>query len=157
MQRSNLIVFIVLSALVLAGWFWMANSLNTPKELAKVHTRQNEDKAKAAKEKERVEKEKADKAKAEKDKEKSDKEPKKPQVKERPAETVTLGGEGFHLTVKTTSRGAGVREVTLNHFDSADWRGRPKLDQDGKPVPLELIQDDEFNPSHRMYHYLQPK
>jgi YidC/Oxa1 family membrane protein insertase len=162
MQRSNLIVFIVLSALILGGWFWITNSMNPSQDLAKVDTKEQDEKARAAKEKankQKAEKEKADQEKADKekaDKDKADKEPKK-QVKERPAETVTLGGEGFHLTVKTTSRGAGVREVTLNRFDSADWRGRPKLDEDGNPVPLDLIQDDEFNPSFRMYHYLQPK
>jgi YidC/Oxa1 family membrane protein insertase len=157
MQRSNLIVFIVLSALILGGWFWMASSMNTPKELAKVDTRENEDKAKAAKEKAekaRVEKEKAEREKAEKEnaqKATTAKEPKNPPVKEAPAETETLGGEGFHLTVHTISRGAGVRRVTLNRFKAADWQGRP-TDRE-----LEIVQDDEFNPSFRMYHYVQPK
>src|SRR5260370_40183684 len=157
MQRSNLIVFIVLSALILGGWFWMANSLNTPKELAKVDTRENEDKAKAAKEKAekaRVEKEKAEREKAEKEnaeKATAAKEPKNPLVKEAPAETEKHGGEGFHLTVHTISRGAGVRRVPLNRFKAADWQGRPT------ELPLEIIQDDEYNPSFRMHPYLQPK
>src|SRR6478736_6078170 len=36
-----------------------------------------------------------------------------------------LGGNGYHLTVNLTSRGAGVRSVTLNRFKAADWKGLP--------------------------------
>src|SRR5207253_1584875 len=64
---------------------------------------------------------------------------------------ITLGGEGFHMTAKVTSRGAGVRQVILNRFKAANWRGQP-TDQ-----PLELIQDDEFAPSFRMYVYEDPQ
>jgi YidC/Oxa1 family membrane protein insertase len=157
MQRSNLLLFIALSGLILAGWFWLTTSLNPPKEIAKVDTKETDEKAKAAKvnaDKEKAEEKKPDKEKAEEkkaEKEKKDKEPKKPPVKESLPQTETLGGPGFHLTVDTTTRGAGVRRVTLNHFKAADWQGRP-TDRN-----LELIQDDEFNPSFRMYHFPQPK
>ena len=32
MQRSNLIVFIILASLILGGWFWYASTLNSLKE-----------------------------------------------------------------------------------------------------------------------------
>ena len=57
------------------------------------------------------------------------------------------------MTVAVTSRGAAVRNLVLNRFKAADWRGRPS---DPERL-LELIQDDEYSPSYRMYHYPQPK
>src|SRR5205085_578308 len=89
--------------------------------------------------------------KARKEKEERDKQAKKEPGKEEPLDTKTLGGDGFHLSVDTISRGAAVRSVRLNHFKAADWHGRPTNDV------LELIQDDEHAPSFRMYHYQQPK
>ncbi len=70
-----------------------------------------------------------------------------------PATSETLGGSGYHLTVVTTSLGAGVRMVTLNRFETANWQGRPTTPQ----RPLELIQDDEITPSFLMYHYVNSK
>src|SRR5713226_1201960 len=105
MQRSNLIVFIVLSALILGGWFWITNSINSPKELAKEDTKEKQEKARLAMDKanqEKAAKQKADQEKAEKlkaEKEKADKDVKKAPVKETPAQTDKLGGAGFHLTV----------------------------------------------------------
>ena len=162
MQRSNLILFVLLSAVILGGWFWTANFLNAPKdtdkELVEEDAKAKEAKAKAAKVKEDREKEtKAVAAKARELKEKELKEKIKEEVnlaaKDEPAQTVTLGGEGFHLSVDTTTRGAGVRKVTLNRFKAADWRGRPTNPE----RELDLIQDDEFAPAFRMYHYLEPK
>lgn len=63
---------------------------------------------------------------------------------------MTLGGEGFHLTMDLTSRGAGVRRVVLNRFKAADWRGLPT------DRGLELIQDDGIAPSFVMYAYEDP-
>src|SRR6266849_1518368 len=105
MQR-NIIVFIILSALILSGWFWFVTSMNSDaqKKLA-----QN------AKEKEK-EKEKPKEQEKPKEiiKEKPKEPAKKPTVKDEPSKSETLGGDGFHLTVTTTTRGAGIRKVVLN-------------------------------------------
>jgi YidC/Oxa1 family membrane protein insertase len=141
MQR-NYILFVVLSALVLAGWYWFVTFTSTPnkkgaddKKIAKVEPEKTIEKKKEAK--------------------KDAKDEKKPPVvveKAEPLHEETLGGEGYHLTVDTISRGAGVRRLVLNRFNAADWRGRPT----NPPRPLELIQDDEFTPAYRMYHYVNP-
>jgi YidC/Oxa1 family membrane protein insertase len=136
--------------------------------------RKQEEEAAAAKAKKDAEKKKED--------DKNPPEPvKKPEVKdtrkEEKLETATLGGEIdpttkknlFHLSVDVTSLGAGVRKLTLNRFGAANWRGLPvrevnedgsfKVNQDGafELKKMQLIQDDEFSPSYRMYHYLDPK
>jgi YidC/Oxa1 family membrane protein insertase len=163
MQR-NIFLFIVLAALVLSGWFWLVIYNRTPKDedaIAKAESDAKKEKdarvkaaqAKAVKDKE----DKDNEAKAKEKKEPDKKPPVEKIAKEVPAKTETLGGAGFHLTVDTTTRGAGVRRVVLNRFESADWRGRPKLDEAGDPVPLELIQDNEYTPAFRMYHYPEPQ
>lgn len=143
MQR-NLFVFIVLAAGLIAGWYFLAAPTGDKRD-KKIAQGDKKDK-----------KTDTPPPVKEKDKEKlKEKEPeKKPEFKpappDEPAKTETLGGEGFHLTVDVTSRGAAVRRVALNHFKAADWRGRPT------EQTLEIIQDDEFAPSYRMYHYPDP-
>jgi YidC/Oxa1 family membrane protein insertase len=62
---------------------------------------------------------------------------------------VELGGEGYKLQVKLTSRGAGVARVVLVHFRGADRMGLP---EDG---PLELVPEsiNEDDPSNLLFHY----
>ncbi len=154
MQRNNIILFIVLSALILGAWFWHITYNKPSQEVAQVDQKDKkpkdiDDKEKAAREKaakkkaelERVEKEKAANEIAKKDKD----------AKEPPLETVTLGGDSFHLTVDTITRGAGISKVVLNHFKAADSYGKPT------DRPLEIIQEDRVNPPFRMYHYADPK
>src|ERR1019366_7377088 len=129
MQR-NIIVFIVLSALILGGWFWFITNMNSDAE--KKHAQINKDKDKdkeKPKEKEKEPKEKEKPKEIEKPPKKHNEPDNKPPVKEVPAQAETLGGEGYHLTVTTTTRGAGIRKVVLNRFESADWQGRPVLDK----------------------------
>ena len=162
MQR-NIILFVILSAAILGAWFWSMNASNTDPDKKLAQVGKDKDKEKP----QEKPKEPDPKPKDPDVKEKKEEEPKKPPVKvepkkepavkEVPSQSETLGGDGFHLTVTTTTRGAGVRKVILNHFKSANWRGEPTVDKDGNPVPLELIQDDDHAPSFRMYHYLQPK
>src|ERR1019366_3350129 len=149
MQR-NYIVFIALSAVVLAGWYWLAPPMPTQKK-------KEPDPAKIAKAKDEPVK-KIDNKKEDKDEKKEPKAeikpPTKEVAKEQPkAKTETLGGDGYHLSVDTTSRGAGVRKVVLNAFKTADWRGRPVHPQ----RPLQLVPDDEFAPAFRMYHFEHPE
>lgn len=142
-----MIVFVILAAGVLAGWYFLAAPTGDP-SAKKVAQADKKEKPKDEKEPEIKDKEK------EKPKEKVKEPEKKPEVKpapkSEPAKTETLGGDGFHLTVDITSRGAGVRRVALNRFKAADWRGKPT------EHTLELIQDDEFASSYRMYHYEEP-
>ncbi len=140
MQR-NYILFVLMSALVLAGWYWFAAPTDKKK------TTDDKKVAKAKTEKE------GEKKKDEKEPKKE--EQKKPpvivkEVAEEPAHFERLGGTGYHLTVETTARGAGVWQLVLNRFNAADWRGRPT----DPPRLLELIQADKFTPSYRMYHYV---
>jgi YidC/Oxa1 family membrane protein insertase len=87
--------------------------------------------------------------------------PKKASPPANPLRVVTLGGEGFHLEAKLTSKGAGVERLILRRFHAADRMGRPVYEttKDGKRVeaPLELIQDDPVNPSFTLYHFPNPE
>jgi YidC/Oxa1 family membrane protein insertase len=82
--------------------------------------------------------------------------PSAPQA-EKPPETYVLGGDGFFLTAKLTTRGAGVQQLTLNEFKGADRLGLPitHKDQNNRTIyePLHLIPDDPFVPSFLLYHY----
>ncbi|MBI2809123.1 MAG: membrane protein insertase YidC [Planctomycetes bacterium] len=143
-------MFIFLSALILAAWYWLAVPPSKTKD-------QDADEDKVAK----VDKDKKTKATQTKTKDDKEKKPTKktepakkpavkPPVQQAKATVETIGGAGFHLTCDLTTRGAAVRRVVLNHFKAANWRGEP-TDRE-----LELVQDDEFAPSYRMYHYLDP-
>lgn len=154
MQRGNMILFIVLSGLILGAWFWIATNRqqDATKDEAKTKTPKDDDKfAKTAKTKTTDIKTTAPpkttiEPKTTETPKKKD-EPKKIE----PVQTVTLGGAGFHLTVDTISRGAGISKVILNRFKAASSYGQP-TDRD-----LEIIQEDTFSPSFRMYHYQEPK
>ncbi len=154
MQQKNLFVFALLSVLLIAAWYWFIvypeqGKTTDPdkKELAKF-----EAKKKVVEKPKDDEKKQTEKIDEKKPPEVKKQDPdKKPPAKDEPAQTVSLGGEGFYLSVDVTSRGAGVRKVTLNQFKAADWRGRPTDE------PLQLIQDDEYCPSFRMYPYPHPK
>lgn len=147
MQR-NFIVFVILAILLMGGWFWMISSMQTSKDGDKDKVA-DLDKGKK-KEDDKPKPEEKKKPKDEKPPEIEKKKDTPPPLKNEPAKTETLGGAEFHLSVDITTRGAGVRRVVLNRFKAADWRGRP-TDRE-----LEIIQDDEFSPSFRMYHYENP-
>lgn len=144
MQQKNLIIFAILSMLLVGIWYIFIPAPDPEKK-------DDPDKQVAQKppDKKPPEKPKPDDKKLP-DKKPEIKKEKEPE-KEVPADTTTLGGAGFHLEVDVTTRGAGVRKIVLNRFKAANWRGQP-TDRD-----LELIQDDEFTPSFRMYHYVEPK
>jgi YidC/Oxa1 family membrane protein insertase len=80
----------------------------------------------------------------------------KPQLHPEPApELIALGGDGYFLNVKLTTRGGGVDQVILNHFHQADRMGLPAKDPNGQPKLLELIPHSE-EPSFALYHYARP-
>jgi YidC/Oxa1 family membrane protein insertase len=56
-------------------------------------------------------------------------------------EEITMGGDGFNLQVLVTSRGAGVQRVVLTRFKAADKMGLP-VDS-----PLDLVPEDRASPS----------
>jgi YidC/Oxa1 family membrane protein insertase len=82
-------------------------------------------------------------------------EAKKGPVTDPVVKTVELGGEGFYLSAKLTTRGAGVQKLTLTKFQAATWGGKPAF-VDGQPKPLDLIPEDPVQPSFLMYHYADP-
>jgi YidC/Oxa1 family membrane protein insertase len=169
MQRNNIIVFAIIAVCVLAGWWFFLmptdeerqKRAEEAKKAAEVRLAEAKEKAKQKKDLKKPDEKKPDEKKPD-DKKPDDKklpDPVKGSPPEEKLETVTLGGAKFHLTVDVISRGAGVRKVTLNRFEAANWRGRLPSDAEGKPTheALELIQDDQFSPSYRVYHYLEPK
>src|ERR1700683_4200392 len=128
MQR-NYILFVVLSVIVLAGWYAFVATRDSQKK-------KPSDEKKIAK----VDPPKDNEAKKKDEAEPKKDEKPKPVVpeKEEPLKEESLGGDGYHLTVDTISRGAGVWRLVLNRFNAADWRGRPT----DPARPLELIQAD---------------
>ena len=79
----------------------------------------------------------------------------KPKLPVKPAETIALGGDDYYLAVTLTNRGAGVRDLTLTPFEAADSDGKPALDANGKPLPLQLIPPSDET-SFAVYHYAKP-
>jgi YidC/Oxa1 family membrane protein insertase len=150
MQNKNLIVFIVLAALIMGGWFWWQQTLPPPAPPAK----KGNEVAKNDKDKPPPDVNAKDK---DKEKDKDKKEEKKPPPPVQPPKheavaaspDVTLGGgEDYHIETLLTSRGGGVRRLTLTRFKAANWLGKPE-DRN-----LELIQDDPVQPSFRgPYHF----
>src|SRR5205085_7766210 len=59
-----------------------------------------------------------------------------------------IGGPDYYIEAVLTSRGAGVRRLSLTRFEAANWLGRPVPDE-----RMQLIQDDPYQPSFRMYHF----
>ena len=139
MRDKNLLFFILLSSLVIFGWFYL-RSLTQPSENEKKVPEPQVAKNKEPKTKEEPKKKPEEPA----PKQEQPAAPEKVEAKEE-----TIGGEGdYYIEAVLTSRGAGVRRLTLTRFKAGDWLGRPVPDQN-----LQLIQDDPFQPSFRMYHY----
>src|SRR5438105_76896 len=129
MQR-NIILCVVLCALVVAGYSYLRISLSPQKKDLPA-----EKKLVKAKDETVKKDEKKEEVKQVKQPVKEENKPPVKDVAQEPAKTETIGGDGYHLSVDTTSRGAGVRRVLLNRFKAADWQGRPALPE----RPLELI------------------
>ena len=148
MQQKNLLIFVLLSAVLMGAWYLFLAPTDTGKEKKPLA----ENKKDPPPDENKKNEEKKNKDDKPPDNKKLPEPEKKPSEKiAKSAETKTLGGAEFFLTVSVTSRGAAVRKLVLNRFKAADWRGRPT------DRLLELIQDDEYSPSYRMYHYLQPR
>lgn len=67
------------------------------------------------------------------------------------AQTYPIGNEKSFIRALLTTRGAGVQQLTLNEFETANWLGEPVK------APLELIPTDPEIPSFLMYHYRTPR
>lgn len=67
------------------------------------------------------------------------------------AQTYRLGNDKTFIHAVLTAHGAGVQELTLPEFKTANWLGEPVN------APLELIPTDPENPSFRMNHYRNPR
>lgn len=86
-------------------------------------------------------------------------------------ELIELGGEGYNLLVRLTTRGGGVDRVIVPRFPQADWYGRGVKQSDGTPQPLHLIPSPEdavaierenmspdlAEPCFVVYHYATPE
>jgi YidC/Oxa1 family membrane protein insertase len=148
-NKKSLILFIVLAAFVMGGWFYL-QQVFPPAPPAK----KGDEIAKTAK-KDQKKDEGADKKDDKKDEEKTKQkqEDKKqppavvPQQPVTPTEETIGGGDDYYIEAVLTSRGAGVRRLTLPRFKAANWLGRPE------DTPLQLIQDDPEQPSFRLYHF----
>jgi YidC/Oxa1 family membrane protein insertase len=72
---------------------------------------------------------------------------------------LTLGDpkqQDYFVLATISTRGGGVRNLTLPKFQKANENGRPVFAADGSKVPLQLIEDDEYLPSFLMAHYPVP-
>jgi YidC/Oxa1 family membrane protein insertase len=70
-----------------------------------------------------------------------------PKAPEPDAKEIKFGSDKTFLQGSFTTRGAGVRKLTLNKFQAANWLGEPTTEK------LELIPDDPEVASFLMYHY----
>jgi YidC/Oxa1 family membrane protein insertase len=189
MQQKNFIVFLVLSLAILVGWSWLQMHLWPPKPPEKKDTDQVEEQAKkpaplprnvgaalavadrlsgapgitdavwlAALARgvtdvfPRLETPAVAKA--------PEKKEKPPAPTEAKARDIPLGGAGYHIQAVLTTRGAGVKSLTLTQFKAADRDGRPVYQpgNDGtkEAAPLNLIPEDPWHASFCLYHFPTP-
>ncbi len=147
MRSKNFIIFLLLAVPIVAAWVWLQVLFPPPATPEK----KDEPVAQVAKKDEPKKEEKKAEPPAKK------KEEKKPApvapAQDEPLKEITIGGDSqsdFYIEAVLTSLGAGVRRLSLNRFEAANWLGRP---EPGKA--LQLIGDDPFEPSFRMYHYVE--
>jgi len=79
-----------------------------------------------------------------------------------PEKLVTLGAPSWHLLVKIDPRGAGIRQVKLNHFQAAnDKTGEPEWEDAARKIvkPLDLVPEAKNRDlgSFLLYHYPDAK
>jgi len=61
-----------------------------------------------------------------------------------------LGGKDFFINATLTTKGAAVKKLILTKFKGADRLGEPTHKD------LELIQEDKYAPSFRLFHFSKP-
>jgi len=79
---------------------------------------------------------------------------------EEPAQDLPLGDPKFadyYIRATVTTRGGGIRNLTLPKFLKVDDNGRSVFNADGTEALLQLIEDDPIVASFRMYHYPNPE
>jgi YidC/Oxa1 family membrane protein insertase len=136
-QSKNLLLFMVLATGLMMGYIWLQRQLLPPPE--PVATSKDTDEPKANE--------------ASKQATPKDEQPKPvPPVESAKLEDFVLGGADFNLKIKLTSLGAGVKQVILPHFKAADPYGHVAIDEQGNPLPLELVPEQSV-PSYLIYHY----
>jgi YidC/Oxa1 family membrane protein insertase len=165
MQKKNLVLFILVSALIVGGWWWVQfYVLDQPKP-------PTDDQAKSQAKTEP----KKDAETPKKAKEQPDQPPPLTPEQLRQYQAAlrfgfahkeeqhavlekTLGDPNnpdYYILATITTRGGGIRNLTLPKFQRADENGRPVFDN-GTKVPLQLIQDDPVIASFLMFHYPAP-
>jgi YidC/Oxa1 family membrane protein insertase len=146
MFNKNFVTFVVLAALLVATWVWVTQVMFPPPPPAA----KSEPVAKAKNDKkEEPPAKKKEEPKKEEPPAKKKEGPKKEELV--PSTEVTIGDgadSDYYLQAVITSRGAGVRRLALTRFEAANWLGLPVPDQE-----LQLLQDDEFEPAFRLYHF----
>lgn len=152
-MAKNWILFIVLSSAVLVGWQYLERQLFPPVPKKNQIADNNKQKTKDEEKKSDLEEKNRPEEKKQKEKivEEKKKPDEKPPAKLAEAKVFELIGEDEkpELRVWLTTRGAGVAKLVLPRFRRADYLGRPAP----KEERLELIPDDPFVSSFRMYHY----
>jgi YidC/Oxa1 family membrane protein insertase len=158
MPYKNLLLFLVVAAFILAGWWVLHNFVYDQAQVAEAPAKT--DKKGPTTDTGKVKEKEKDKEKEPpKDKEKDKEKDKQPTTKEpvRPSTLLTLGGrDEYYIKATITTRGGGIQNLTLPKFQKADENGQPVFNPDGTETPLQLIEDDPFVASFLMYHYPAP-
>ncbi len=149
---KNWILFIVLSAGVIAGYIYLESSRlkSTPKKPAEPAEKKEE--AVKPKPEEKKEPPKVEVKKPEEKPKTKDVRPFAPNP-EVQAFLLAPESESPEILVWLTPQGAGVQKLVLSRFKQADYLGRPGVDSGGKLEKLDLIPDDPCVSSFRMYHF----
>jgi len=161
-MQKNYLLFFVLSALIFLGWMSLAKYIMPQPEPAPVASKDGGDKKPEMKK--QAEQKKGDKKPDEK--KKSDKKPERAvatSIEPLPAtpedKLIALGEKDraspFHIFAQLDPLGAGLRSLTFNKFQAADYLGRPEWEDEEKKVPrsLELVPGDlnKRSPSFLLY------
>jgi YidC/Oxa1 family membrane protein insertase len=162
MQKQNLLLFIVISALILGGWWWWQfHWLEQPKPADdSVAKAKDKDKDKKDTKKETKTDDKKPPEEKPDDKKQPNVEPPPPVGADEIARDLQLGDPeypkyNYYILATVSTAGGGIRNLTLPKFQKASENGKPVFD-DGRKVPLQLIEDDPVMASFLMFHYPTP-
>jgi YidC/Oxa1 family membrane protein insertase len=165
MPKTNILAFIVIAAFLISGWWFLKTYVfEQPKAAAPV-AQKDKDKAAPKKENETAQAKDVPKEAAKKEQPPAGKDeiggvgPPPKAIAQEPVKDLQLGDPklgDYYVLATITTRGAGVRNLTLPKFQQANENGRPVFNPDGSKKPLQFVEDDPIVASFLMYHYPKP-
>jgi YidC/Oxa1 family membrane protein insertase len=170
MPKQNLLLFILVASLIVSGWLWLKFSWLAPEKTDKAEADQTTAKDKKVEQPGKDEAKDAKKEQAEVDLTRvtagywfgrgimQGVAPVGPPAADAVVD-IPLGDPAdptYFVVATISTRGGGIRNLTLPKFQKANATGQPVFNADGSRAPLQLIGDDPFSASFLLFHYPVP-